>query len=82
MSSPVVPDRRGQQDTGQGGQDETEHPAHLGHAVRLGPRHGDQLGVVDHRPHGHARAGTDRKKPQATATATATTTIRICWSGW
>ena len=51
-----LPDQRGDQHPGERGQHEAQGPAHLRHAVGLGPGHGHQLGVVDHGAHRHAEA--------------------------
>ena len=59
-----LPDHRGQEHAGQGGQHEAEDPAGLGHAVRLGPGHGHQLGVVDHGADGDAEADPSQEEAE------------------
>ena len=60
-----LPDERGDEHAGEGGEHEAQHPAHLRHPVRLGPGQRDQLGVIDHRAHGDAQTGPAQEQRRA-----------------
>ena len=48
--------RRGDQQAGHGGEDGADDPGPAAHDQRVGARHRDQLGIVDHASHGHPQA--------------------------